>query len=265
MSNRLLVGALCFLVPATATAQFTRILPSNEGHVPDQSATPTDDKPSSDAPEYYTPSVETPSVEEPSTPSINFKGLEFSLGLGYGPPIGDMVKGTNGDGVALGDTISRQIPLSFGFGYRTGPAFAFGIALAYAPLTAKNCDPGASCTASDLRVGLEGRLHFAAQQPFDPWLSFGVGYEVLSLSESRDVTGGSTLEGFDVDLQLGGDIRIGKLFALGPFVGLRLGKYRSASITSSANHASADIPDGNQATHGWLTFGLRGTFSILKP
>ena len=263
MTNPSFVAALCFLVPSTAAAQFTRILPSNDGNprAPEQPTAPADDKPSSTEPEYYTPSVE----EEPATPRISFEGLEISLGFGDGTPMGDMVKGTNGDGVALSDSISRQIPLSFGLAYRTGPIFAFGIALAYAPLTAKNCDSGSSCSANDFRVGIEGRLHSAAQEPFDPWLSFGVGYEVLNLSESGNVSGGSTLNGFDLDFQLGGDIRIGKLFALGPFIGLRVGNYRSVSVTSSGAQASADIPEASQATHGWLTFGLRGSFSLMKP
>jgi len=261
MTNRLFVATLCLLVPSTAAAQFTRILPSNEGRAQEQPTTPADDKPSSDAPEYYTPSVD----EEQSTPRINFAGPELSAGFGFGTPMGDMAKDSNGNGLALSESLSRQIPLSFGLGYRTGPIFALGIALAYAPLTTKNCDPGSSCSASDLRLGLEGRLHSAAQEPFDPWFSFGVGYEILSLSESGNVSGESTLEGFDLDFQLGGDIRLGKLFALGPFIGLRIGKYHSASFASSTSHASADIPDANQATHGWLTFGLRGSFSLLKP
>jgi hypothetical protein len=129
----------------------------------------------------------------------------------------------------------------------------------------KNCDTGSSCSASNFRFGLDGRLHSAAGEPFDPWFSFGVGYEVLSLSESGNVSVGMTFEGFDLDFQLGGDIRIGKLFSLGPFVGLRVGNYRSASVTSSGTDASTFISDANQTTHGWLTFGLRGSFLLSRP
>jgi hypothetical protein len=172
--------------------------------------------------------------------------------------MGDSMKSPNGNGVSLSDLISRQIPLAVGLGYRTGSIFSIGAALQYAPLMTKNCKAGSSCSASNFRFGLEGRLHSAAEEPFDPWFSFGVGYEVLSLSESGTASVDTTFDGFDFDFQLGGDIRMGKVFSVGPFIGLRVGNYRSVSDTD----ASAYISDANQTTHAWLTFGLRGSYLL---
>jgi hypothetical protein len=259
MTKPSFVAALCFLVPSTAMAQLKPI-PHSKGATSPALAQPTtavDDKPGSAEPEYYTPSLE----EEPATPKADFGGTEIALGLGYGTSMGDPMKNPNGNGVAISDVVSRQIPLSVGLGYRIGRVFACGIAFQYAPLMTKNCDAGSSCSATDFRFGLEGRAHFGAEESFDPWLSFGVGYEVLSLSESGKTSGGVRFDGFDFDFQLGGDIRISKLFSLGPFVGLRVGNYRSVSSTD----ASAFISDANQTTHGWLTFGLRGSYLLMGP
>ena len=204
--------------------------------------------------------VYTPPVREvPAPAAANLQGLTLGIGFGYGIPFGDILKSSSsGSGVSMSDGISGQIPFALSVGYRVGPLFSFGAVFQYAPLTTKNCDSGSSCSASDTRIGLEARVHLLAEEPFSPWFSLGGGYEWFSLSESGAQSGSGTLTGLDLDLQVGGDYRLAPFLTLGPYVGLRLGNYDSGSSGGS----SADIPDANQATHGWLTFGARGAFTL---
>jgi opacity protein-like surface antigen len=196
----------------------------------------------------------------PST-DANLQGLELSLGLGYGTPFGDIYK-SGSDSVALSDVISGQIPLGVGLGYRVNPLFSFGLAFEYVPLITKNCDAGSSCSAHDIHLGIEGRLHFATDQSFSPWISGGLGYEWISLSESGSQTGDMSASGLEFNFQVGGDYRVNSAFTLGPFIGLHVGNYDSLSASAQGQSGSADIPSANQTTHGWMTFGLRGAFTL---
>jgi len=136
-----------------------------------------------------------------------------------------------------------------------------GLAFQYAPLVTKNCDTGSSCSASDKHLGGELRLHITPEQALSPWISVGAGYEWLSLSETGASSGDGGLNGWDFDFELGGDVRVTSSMTLGPYVGLRLGNYGSASSGSN----SADIASANQTTHGWLAFGVRGAFTLSSP
>lgn len=189
------------------------------------------------------------------------RGVALSFGLGYGTPFGDLMKNGYGNALSMSDGISGQLPFQLGLGFRVSSLFSFGLAFQYAALMAKNCDTGASCSASDTRIGGEARFHGATDQYFSPWISGGLGFEWFSLSESGSVAGDVTLSGVDFDFQVGGDFRISRTFTMGPFLGLRVGTYDSASVsTAGASSSSVDIPGASQAMHGWLTFGLRGVF-----
>jgi hypothetical protein len=199
----------------------------------------------------------------PPAPTVNLEGFALSIALGYGTPTGDAMKDSSGTSLAMSDVISEQIPFVLGVGFRTNPLFSVGLALQYAPVTTKNCDTGSSCSSSDTRLGVEGRFHFAADQMFSPWISFGLGYEWFSLSETGANTFDMTFKGLDFEFQVGGDFRVSPTFTLGPYLGYRVGTFDSASISSpGSSDASADIPDASQASHGWLTFGLRSAFTL---
>ena len=197
--------------------------------------------------------------DAPSEANANLQGATLSAGVGYGTAFGEDVKNDT-----LSDSISGQIPLEAELGYRVNPLFSFGLTFQYAFLMTKNCASGESCSASDTSLGFAARLHFATDQSFSPWISAGLGYEWLSVSASA---GGQsmdmTLKGLEYDFQVGGDFRVNPIFTLGPFFGVRVGNYGSGSLSiTGQGSGSGDIPDANQGTHGWLTFGLRGTFTL---
>jgi opacity protein-like surface antigen len=203
------------------------------------------------------PSLAAAQYADSSPSTDDLQGLELSLGLGYGTPFGDIYK-SGSDSVALGDSISGQIPIGIGLGYRIHPLFSFGLTFQYAPLMTKNCDSGSSCSASDTRFGVEGRLHGATEQLFSPWISFGLGWEWFSVSESGSQSEDVSFNGLDFDFQVGGDIRVSPAFTVGPFLGVCVGNYGSFSTSG----VTVDIPDSYQTTHAWMTFGLRGVFTL---
>jgi len=250
MTRILLTVVTSVFVSGTALAQYSDAPPS--GYAPPPSGPPSG---------YYRQPGSYPSETEyvPPAPSANLQGFALSIALGYGTAFGDLMKDDSGNGLALSDGISGQVPFVLGIGYRVNPLFSFGLALQYAALATKNCDTGASCSASDTRIGVEARLHFLAEQPFSPWISGGLGYESFSLSESGAIAADASLTGVDFDFQVGGDIRVNPTFTLGPFLGVRTGTYSSVSSSGST---SVDIPDANQSAHGWITFGVRGAFTL---
>lgn len=143
------------------------------------------------------------------------------------------------------------------------PLFSFGVVGQYAPMFTKNCDRGASCSASETRLGGEMRLHAETSEGLSPWISLGVGYEWLSLSEKGVPVWDMKLGGLDFDLGLGMDFRVSQTFTIGPFLDVRYGKFASASGSmSSSGSYSGDIASAEQSAHEWLTFGVRGAFTL---
>lgn len=254
--RNLLAFGLVMLIPGVAAAQYGDPPPAYGASPAPGYASP---------PGYRAPAsgghVRRDHADDASAGQI--QGFVLSFGLAYGSPFGDMVKSSSGTSTSMSDGISGQVPFMIGVGYRPHPVFSFGAKFEYAPLLTKNCDTGASCSASDKYLGIEARLHFAVEQSFSPWISAGLGYEWFDLSESGAYVADMGLNGLEFELQAGGDIRVSPVFTLGPFVGIRFGNYDSASVNIPGSmNASGDIADANQATHGWVAFGLRGAFTL---
>jgi hypothetical protein len=89
---------------------------------------------------------------------------------------------------------------------------------------------------------------------FAPWVGVGIGYEVTSMTASLAGASASTdFSGFEfVNLQLGGDFKVGSNFALGPYVALSVAQYSSVG----------GVTGFEKGTHEWLQFGLKGTFDL---
>jgi hypothetical protein len=179
----------------------------------------------------------------------------FSLGarLAYALPMGSLEQGQT-----LSDGISGGIPITIEAAYRFTPNLSAGLAGQYAYMLTKNCDTGASCSASDYQILLEAIYNVRMGSTIDPWFGLGVGYERLSLTESGgglDASGSVSGWGL-ATVQVGGDFAAAPQVDVGPFVSFSVGKYGSAS--SGGN--SADIP--STAFHEWLQIGVRGTFNL---
>jgi hypothetical protein len=74
---------------------------------------------------------------------------------------------------------------------------------------------------------------------------------------------GGGLQGFEwTVLKLGGDLRVTRSVAFGPFAGLSLGQYLTAS---EAYKDGNYLPPGNiagKAAHFWLTLGISGAYDF---
>jgi hypothetical protein len=206
-------------------------------------------------------------------------GFELGARVGYGIPLGKA-----DDDSDLSDGVSGMVPLQLDLGYRVSPAFSIGGYVMYGigfagDDVSKSCDnaddvPGvdASCTARDVRLGIQGQFHFLPKKKLDPWLGAGIGYEWLTVG--ADISGGgreadlsTTAKGFEfINLQGGLDFKVAPGLALGPFLSFSIGQYSSTSSSCSGNACtgitteSGDIDD--KAAHQWLLLGVRGTFVV---
>jgi outer membrane protein len=198
-------------------------------------------------------------------------GLEAGMRLGYALPMGQVSgSGTN---PAMSNLYSGMVPLWFDLGYRASPHwyvggyFQYGFA-SVGPLSGgagmtgtASCSNGLSCSGSVLAGGLDAHYHFQPAETFDPWVGFGVGYEVANLSMSQgNASAGISFNGFQfLNLSLGGDLRVSRNFAVGPYALFSLGEYSSCGFSDAATAlGTCSVPQ--TALHQWLSFGLRATF-----
>jgi opacity protein-like surface antigen len=196
-------------------------------------------------------------------------GFEAGLRVGYGIPLGDAV--ANGK---LSDAIEGQFPFIIDVGCRVIPNLFVGLYGQYGFAWARGdnadvCDSSGdiSCSAHDIRLGIEAQFHFRPRQDLDPWIGIGLGFEWLSASiESGSTELSSTLSGFEFfNLQAGLDIAVAEHFYLGPFLNLSLAQFSSLSVECSSVSCngqfgvSGDIED--KAMHEWLLIGVRGAYA----
>lgn len=204
---------------------------------------------------------------------------EFELGLrtGYGIPFG---KATGAARVDLNEGIAGQVPLWLDLGarldhrYYVGAYLAYGIGILGEPQQ-DQCDQAqaqagvdVSCSAYDWRFGAQFQYHIGELQRPHPWVGAGIGYELVGLrvsasqgsQEATVTTGGGGWE--FVNLQLGLDIPLTDVLALGPFATFTVAQYDNASLDCSGDCggiSSQDQDVEDKAVHNWLLFGLRAT------
>lgn len=193
-------------------------------------------------------------------------GFEAALRLGYGIPLGDAVE----DG-KLSDGIGGQVPIIVDIGYRITPLVFLGLYAQYgfAWLNDDNaCDAtNASCSAHDIRLGIEAQFHLRPREQLDPWIGVGIGYEWAGLSvEAANTEVSTTLSGFEfINLQAGLDVKLGEHFYLGPFLNFSIGQYSDASVTCTggafcANQFGVNGSIDRKAVHEWLILGVRAGY-----
>jgi hypothetical protein len=180
-------------------------------------------------------------------------GVSLSARLAFAVPMGSLAEGTT-----LSDGISGGLPVILEVAGRINRNVSVGLVGQYGYMMTKNCDTGASCSASDYQVLVEGIYNLRTGSTIDPWFGLGVGWEKLSLSESAGgASQSASVSGLGlVALQVGGNFVAAPQVEVGPFLSFSMGKYGSAS----ASGQSADIP--MTAFHEWLQIGVRGTFNL---
>ena len=213
-------------------------------------------------------SVGNPDLAKKKKSGPNDSGLQLGLRTGFGLPLG---KPWDTPGDMAGD-VRGIIPVWIDAGYRINPSIYVGAygSLGFAIMnTSSNpaCSSGGSCSATDIRFGVDAHYHFSPGEDFDPWVGLGVGYEFwnLKLGIPNTLTYSRKLKGFEfLDLQVGGDMKVATDVAVGPFVSFSLGQFSHAKVTSStaAGTSVQDDDIKNTAMHYWLMLGLRGAFNL---
>jgi hypothetical protein len=196
--------------------------------------------------------------------------VELGARTGIGLPFGNVdAPRTFGGGSAsdpLGQTVGGTVPIWFDVGLRLAPRWYAGLFASAAPgwpgsALRDSCKAnGVDCVAFDLRAGIDLQYHLRPRESWDPWLGGGIGYELLGVKVAE---GGSSpsrwllTSGWELaNLQAGLDYRLATGFAVGPFVALTVAEYFAKGVPGS----SSSNFDGAIAVHGWLVFGVRGTW-----
>jgi len=186
---------------------------------------------------------------------------QFTLGarVGYGFGLGDVADSTTGP-LEMSDWNEGQVPIQLDALFRLTPQLALGGYASYGfGVTGDVCDfPGADCDGSVIRLGLQGTYSFPTTGSLAPWLGVGAGYEWNTIDDGFDE---ATFKGWEyLNLQAGGDFRVGTQFWVGPYVMYSIGQYTDVENEGVSGNFDEEIPD--KAMHQWLSFGLRGKFDL---
>jgi hypothetical protein len=205
----------------------------------------------------------------PNASELEPKRDGFVLGarLGYATPMGD-----EGGGTKLGDDYGGGVLLGLDVGYRFLQYIYVGGFLDYASISTKSqsdtgegpgCPSGVTCSASIFRYGLMARIHPINTGTIDPWFGLGFGRETLSTDFSAGgFSANGTATGWEyLHLQAGVDFLFAQRFGVGPFLAYSFGSYDKVKTTDI--HGNTETKEiASKGTHGWLVFGVRGTFTL---
>jgi hypothetical protein len=205
--------------------------------------------------------------QAPEGAEANLRGLTLAFGLGVGLGLGDLYASQASgsplpDGIrSLRGGVTSHFPLSVGLGVRPIRFLSFGLTFAIAPLLMK----GSLHSGSNVRYGGEVRLHVMPRRPLSPWLSVGFGHERYDFAQDFSGLGARyNLSGSDLEFQAGCDLRQSASYTLGPYVGVRVGRY--AHFSEHAEFRGGQVDDADlatfgKATHAWIALGVRGTLT----
>lgn len=119
-------------------------------------------------------------------------------------------------------------------------------------------------SAHDVRLGAAVRWHWWPKETLVPWISLGVGAELLSFQSGTYTDVDAT--GYDLELQIGGDLQVSRSWTLGPYASARAGTYRTLSLHPhwrGGSPSEVSLSFSDLALHEWFTIGVRGTFASI--
>jgi opacity protein-like surface antigen len=181
-------------------------------------------------------------------------GLRLGLRTGVALPFGSAFTGSG----SLSDTITGYVPLRIDVGFRFARRFYVGVDGQLAAIVPAGCTGGFTCSGTNTRIGVMVAYHFAPGGTFDPHVGVGTGYEVLHTSRSIDGAAVDiTARGFELlDLEAGGDVRLGGAWRIGPVLSGSMGRFTSVAVNGTPS------TDYETATHAWAMLGIRGAFDL---
>jgi hypothetical protein len=207
-----------------------------------------------------------PTAVTKETPRDPNRGVQLGLRTGFALPFG---KPYDAD-ISLRNDLRGTIPIWIDAGYRLSPSIYVGAYGMYGYGIVKTsdtqCSGDVSCSAYDVRIGVDVQYRFRPKTSVDPWVGLGFGYEWLHYGLSGGgVTSSQTLRGLEIPgFQIGVDFEADTNVKLGPFIGYSIGTYAQGTVssTNAAMDQSKSAGIANTASHQWLFLGLRGVLDI---
>lgn len=195
-----------------------------------------------------------------AVPTVSFAQLQVGARLGYAIAGGDAAKDQK-----MSDGVKSQVPIQVDAAWRFTKELAVGAYFSYgfAQLASQACPSGADCSASEIRLGVQGFFTFADLDSFViPWIGLGTGWERGHYEVTRlGSTGKLTYTGWEyLNLQVGGDMKASPLFSFGPYFLFSVGQFDKAKFEGPFGNSDGSIP--NKANHQWFQFGVRGKFDL---
>jgi hypothetical protein len=188
-------------------------------------------------------------------------GFQMALATGYAHPLGSA-----GGSLSQSDFVTGQFPLLIEIGGKPtrhlflGGYLGFGFGGAGAGLASTCSSSGVSCTGLTVRLGVEAQYHILPDQRFNPYVGYGIGFELTAVSASAgDASASFSALGWELGrFTVGGDYRWNRFLGFGPCVSAAVGQYESLSVNSGDSSQSGGI--AAKTLHAWLTIGGRVTF-----
>jgi hypothetical protein len=205
-----------------------------------------------------------PEEERGAAPKAH-TGFQVAVRTGVTVPFGSVQKD-----VKMSDELGVQLPLFADVGVKIIPQLFIGgyvgISVgAVGDTVSSACDRlTVSCSSIGGRIGLQAQYHVLPDGKVNPWIGYGIGYEIAGASGSRaDNKFSAALGGVEfAHFMAGADFRISKVVGLGPFADFALGQYSISSVeqTRFGQTLKSDGDINDKALHEWLTLGVKVTF-----
>lgn len=199
----------------------------------------------------------------PATPAATDEAA-FTLGARASAafPMGSILSDPGNGALLIDELVAVSIPLQLDAGVTLRGRWFVGAYGQYAwnVLQVGGCSIGQSCSVTGLRVGVQAT--YAFRDDGGPWAGLGTGWEWMFTSYS----GASFSTRIDVSgweyaiFQGGWDVRVAPGWAVGPYLSASIGEFTRATRATGGETVESSIP--NRALHGWLQFGVRGSFSL---
>ena len=159
----------------------------------------------------------------------------------------------------LSDLTFGTAALGLDGAYRFNRDFSAGVAVSYGLVIPKRCGTAGECTASlghDATLGLLGRWHIDTWGAFEPDVDLQLGYEWFGAKHvDGDIRSTRSFRGFEAEVRGHGQLRISRVFSLGPMAEVSAGTFSRASLEApSIDHARET--DGT-TVHVWVVLGFR--------
>lgn len=215
------------------------------------------------------------------TPPRARRGFQASLGVQYALGGGEILRDLDQQ-----DVHPLAVELEAHLGFKVSRRWFVGAYVGGGPGvpgedTRDLCeDADVDCHTESGRVGLMLKLDLKPDDAGNVWIALGGGVErhrvdvAVVVPGSGDPTAPLVVQRAELELDgvepfrlmAGIDFRSTRVFGVGVYAALSLGRYRDVRFedgaASSLGPAGVNLAEGNRATHSWFTVGVRG---ILFP